>query len=290
MSGYGVVAAAGPRQIERQRVAEELALGVVPEIQGADAGGQVVFGMQCGAVPAADRTVHEVAFDGGCALDEANHDAAGVDQGVVQNPAVGPAVDIDAIVGTEGDEVRFDRGAFLLDRARVVTAAACAGASAAQGQPDAPPRCTAQQVLAKDDVALETVVGATALHESAVADAVALGLDEVADEIAADRPAAGRDEVEGRHGVVGLPGCRVGHRVALDPSVVGKAPVLAIHLDVGVEVEQGVVAGDEIRRLADHVKGVFALRMVAAHAANRQILEAPERRRDHESLDDCPFR
>lgn len=55
---------------------------------------------------------------------------------------------------------------------------------------------------------------------------------------------------------------------------------------MSVEIDQGVVARDEMGRPAYNVEGMFAIRVVAAHAADVQVFKNPPRRTDMKSFQD----
>jgi hypothetical protein len=146
----------------------------------------------------------------------------------------------------------------LLDDALTVAAIRLAAAAAAEGQADPAARIPLQALLAQHHVLLEQGARTGALGEHAVADTVALKLDEVRDQIAPDDPVAGRHHVDRRHRFRRRARRAVGDRVPFDQAVVGKAPVLAVDLEVGVEIADPVVHGREMVGAADHVEGMLA--------------------------------
>src|SRR6185369_14991798 len=136
-------------------------------------------------------------------------------------------------------------------------------------------RLAAERVFAQHDVALEPLARTSTLRESAIADPIGPRLDEVADQIAADRPMACSDDVDGDDRAFGLTRACISDRVVFDQSVVGEAAVLAVHLEVGIEVDELVVARDEMRRGADYVERVFAMSIHFASTLDDEVPECP---------------
>ncbi|EEF24968.1 conserved hypothetical protein, partial [Ricinus communis] len=257
---------------------------MVARVQVGDRRVQVIERAHAGAVAGADGAVDQVADDVGAALRIAHVDAAGVEQGIVHDAGLGPAVDVDAGVRAAGDEVVADQAMVLLGDAAAVAALRPGGTAAAEGQADALARLALQLLFAQHRIVLERGAGAGAFRECAVTGAVAPGLDEVRDQVAADGPAAGRDQVDRRHRPGGVARRAVGERVVVDQAAVGKAAAAAVDLQVGVEVADGVVHRREMVAVAAHVEGVLAGRIDAARAADRQVLETPPRLLHREAL------
>ena len=248
-------------------------------IQQRDGGRAVILQAHQRAVAAADVAVDQVAFDVGSAAGKAHLDAPSVDQRIVDHLAACCVVQIDAIVRTGGNQIGPQHAPVLLRDAFAVAAVRFAGGAAAQRQADALARLPEQAHLAQHRVLFEQVIAAAALGEGTVADPVAAAFDKVGDQVAPDAPAARRHQVDRRHRVGHRAHAVVAQRIALYPAVVGKAALVAVDLEVGVEVHDDIVERDEVAGCAGDVKGMFAITLLFAHAPYGQVFKAPVRRR-----------
>lgn len=99
-------------------------------------------------------------------------------------------------------------------------------------------------------------------------------------------PSAGADKVYRRNRVGRIAWPAVCQGVVLDQSVVGPVAVLAVDLDLSVEVFDPIVPYDSAVGLADHVESVLATAVLLAMASNDKVLEYPVGCRDVKAFSD----
>ena len=241
---------------------------------------QIAVLPQQAAIARADRTINQVRDRPNQRFREPHIDPGGIQQRVVRQQDAGGSVDVNAGIAAKGDQVVPHRAVSrLIAGPAEVAVDAGTAAAPAKRQPDAGSqrgtRTVAQVPLAQDHVAQEPGIAGRGLGITAVRDPVAVSLDEIGDQGVGNGPAAGRVEIDRHHRIAGPAGPAVQQGRKFDPAAIGEASLLAVDLDLRVEVLQHEVAQQGPLSAADDVKGVLAGGVVGTDAADCQILEVP---------------
>ena len=246
----------------------------------------IEFGGHPAVVSGSCNTFIQVSVQNGLRQRASCGKAAGVDEGVVRQQDLVALVHIQpGVVAVGHDVVGGQAQAVFIKVASLVSAQPGVCAAATKRNPD--PNAGARYVVGRADheVALDAAAFAGAFHENAERHHVAVALGKVAHQVVLHAPVVGAHEVKRHHRFQCFAGSRVGQRVVGQQPVVGPVSVVAVDLDVGVEVGDAVVAYGGEGGSAHHMKRVFAIVVPFAYAANVQVLKRPVRAVHQDAFD-----
>ena len=237
-----------------------------------------------GAIARAQAAFEQVAHRHGLRCRLARIDAGGVDEGVVGHQGIACAVQVDAEVIAMRHHVVGHHAVGQLHIAAAIAAEFLARRAAAQA--DAHPQARLRDAFGRADhqVALDARLLPGALDAHGVGGAVAAVLGGALDMVVGNLPAAGAHQIDQAHGQGGAPRHAVRQGAELQQPIIGPGTVLAVDLEVGVEVADAVVQDHGAAGAGNDVKGVLAVVVLRAGAAPIQVLEDPVRLIDHHCL------